>query len=91
MKAGRVALCTLFLLSVAVIIVLLGLPSKAVKIDTWHDSWRLVRETASEDGSSFANVYDLTGVGTPAGDFASKDSSTLANGGPYRIKSTVTG
>ena len=60
-------------------------PAKAEPVDTYHSSWHLVRETADEDGASFAAVYDLTGVGATTGNFASKDSSTVANGGPFHI------
>jgi len=59
----------------------------AEPVDTYHSSWHLVRETADEDGSSFAAVYDLSGVGTDDGDFASKDSSSVASGGPFHIRS----
>jgi hypothetical protein len=45
----------------------------------------LVRETASEDGATFAAVYDLTGVGTTNGAFGSRDSTTVLAGGSFRI------
>jgi hypothetical protein len=63
-------------------------PTKAEPTDRHQSSWKLIRETADEDGATFAAVYDLTGVGTTDGDFASMDSSTVANGGPYQIRST---
>ena len=60
--------------------------AQAAPTDTYHAGWSLVRETASEDGATFAAVYDLTGVDLALGpDFAAKDSSTVANGGPFHI------
>ena len=53
-------------------------------LDTYHQGWSLVRETAAEDGATFAAVYDLAANG---GDFASKDSATVLLGGPFRILS----
>lgn len=55
--------------------------SQAEPLDTYHSSWHLVREAANEDGATFSAVYDLT----TAGNFASKDSSSVAAGGPFRI------
>lgn len=49
----------------------------------YHSSWYLVRATADEDGAAFVDVYDLT----TEGNFASKDSSSVANGGPFRFPS----
>lgn len=66
-------------------------PVFALPRDTYHSSWELIRETADEDGATFAAVYDLTGVGTTNGNFASKDSSTVVNGGPYNIKAYESG
>ena len=53
----------------------------------FHSEWVLVRETADEDGGSFAAVYDLTGLSATisGGNFAGKDSSTVVNGGAYQI------
>lgn len=56
--------------------------AKADTLETHHSSWSLVRETATEDGATFAAVYDLAGA---EGDFASKDSSTMVSGGPFHI------
>lgn len=53
----------------------------AEPLDTYHSSWHLIREAADEDGETFADVYDLT----TAGNFANKDSSSVAAGGPFRI------
>ena len=58
--------------------------AEAVPRDTYQASWQLVRETATEDGADFATVYALA---TSKGDFANKDSSSVAAGGPFRIKS----
>lgn len=54
----------------------------AEPLDSYHTEWRLIRETATEDAANFAAVYDLAAA---EGDFASKDSSTVAAGGPYQI------
>ena len=59
--------------------------ARAEPIDTYHSGWNLVRETADEDGTTFAAVYDLTGVGTTNGNFASKDTSTVLTGGAFHI------
>ena len=73
-----------------VIVIAVGLfSSVSIKIraeptDTYQASWQLVRETATEDGANFAAVYALA---TSEGDFAHKDSSTVAAGGPFRLKS----
>jgi hypothetical protein len=56
----------------------------AVPLDTYHAGWKLIRAAGDEDGASFSAVYDLTGVGTTAGNFASKDS------GAYFIPSKYT-
>ncbi len=54
--------------------------------DSYHSGLNLVRATADEDGATFAAVYDLTGAsGTLTPDFAGKDSSSVANGGPFHI------
>ena len=63
--------------------------AKAEPADRYSSSWRLIRAKNSEDGADFATVYDLTGVGTTNGNFASKDSSTVASGGPYQIRSSL--
>jgi hypothetical protein len=60
--------------------------TKAEPLDTYHSGWHLVRETAAEDGATFAAVYALA---TSEGNFANKDSSTVLAGGPFRIP-TVT-
>jgi len=60
--------------------------AEAETFEGHHSSQHLVRETADEDGATFAAVYDLTGVTTGiSGAFADKDSSTVLNGGPFRI------
>ena len=69
------------------------IPAKAEPLDTYHSGWHLIRQTASEDGATFAAVYDLTGVGTTDGDFASRDTTayTTANGGVFRIPTVGSG
>lgn len=77
------------LLILLTMVVFSVLPLQAEPIDQYHSSWHLVRETADQDGASFAVVYDLTGVDqTIAGNFASKNSSTVLNGGAFRIPTT---
>jgi len=66
------------------LIIIIVTASFALPLDTYHSSWHMVRATADEDGATFAAVYDLT----TDGDFASKDSNTVALGGPFRILST---
>lgn len=79
MKIGQVIAAVVFVASLVCIV----LPVKAAPLDTYHSGWKLIRETASQDGDSFGAVYDLT----TEGNFANKDSSTVANGGPYHIRS----
>ncbi len=86
-KAGKIALPVLFLL-VLIIGMIQIRPSKAIPLESFHAEWVLIRDTADEDGASFAAVYDLTGVGITSssfGNFASKDTSSVANGGAYQI------
>ena len=73
----RLSLATLLLISVSYLFVALAEP-----LDTYQTGWNAVRAPADEDGATFAAVYNLALNG---GDFASKDSSTVANGGPFRI------
>jgi len=87
-KYGKVALALLALIIVATVCILAAI-SKAEPVDRYSSGWRLIRAKNSEDGASFSAVYDLTGVGTTAGNFASKDSSSVADGGPYQIRSAV--
>lgn len=58
--------------------------AKAAPVDSYHSSWHLVRETANQDGDTFAAVYALAGIES---NFASKDTSSVANGGAFRISS----
>lgn len=83
MKIGRATIAVVLLLVLVASSVCIILPVKAAPLDTYHSSWKLVRETADEDGATFAAVYNLS----TGGNFANKDSSTVANGGPYRIRS----
>ena len=89
-RTGRVIVSVLLLLVVTVCLMLPVLLSKAAPLDTYHSSWHLVRETADEDGASFAAVYDLTGLSTTisGGNFAGKDTSTVLAGGAFKIPST---
>lgn len=75
-----VILLVVFLLS-AVIQQVLEV-AKAEPLDTYHSGWHLIRETANEDGANFAAVYSLA---AGEGNFANKDSSSVADGGPFRI------
>ena len=84
MKMGRITIAVMLLLVLVVAgLVVFVLPTKAVPLDTYHGSWKLIRETADEDGETFAGVYALI----TAGNFANKDSSSVVNGGPYQIRS----
>lgn len=83
MRIGKVTLAIVLLSAIVIPLIYVVLPAKAVPLDTYHSSWYLVRETADEDGVNFGAVYDLT----TTSNFASKDSSSVANGGPYRIRS----
>lgn len=75
------------ILFILAVIFWLALPALAEPRDTYHSAWQLIRETASEDGADFSTVYDLT----LKGNFANKDSSTVANGGPFQIRSYESG
>ena len=90
-RFGKIMLQTalaLGLLAVAVLFGFLVEKVNAAPVDQYHSSWHLVRESANEDGADFGAVYDLTGVDqTIAGNFASKNSATVINGGPFRIRS----
>lgn len=86
MRIGRVILPILACLFV-IAILLTQIPVKAEPLDTYHSGWYLIRETASEDGASFSAVYDLT----IEGNFANKDSSSVLNGGAFKIPSIDTG
>lgn len=71
-RYGRtlVAIGMLLLLLVTAILCIVPLV-RAEPIDTYHAGWNLVRASADEDGATFAEEYDLTGV-TPgiSGTFA---------------------
>jgi len=84
---GRVLLAGLLLLSMVVLLAVGPFVSWAEPLDTYHQGWSLVRETANEDGANFAAVYDLTG-GAGTSNFAGKDTSNVANGGPFHIRPT---
>lgn len=76
---GAILLLILFLFVISIVSSHL---SNAEPVDQVHSSWHLVRETADEDGATFAAVYDLT----LESNFANKDSSTVAAGGPFFIR-----
>jgi hypothetical protein len=84
---GKTGLAFALLLAIAVSIFVLVRLVQAEPLDTYHAGWQLVRETADEDGADFATVYDLTGVGTTNGDFASMDATGVLLGGAFRIPS----
>lgn len=74
------------ILGIFVALVLLVRTVFAEPLETYHSGWHLIRETASEDGATFAAVYDLTGAtASLSPNFANKDSATVALGGPFRI------
>ncbi|MHC4739777.1 MAG: hypothetical protein ACYS9Y_12805 [Planctomycetota bacterium] len=80
-QVGKAIGVMLFVLSIVLIV---SLFTRADPVDQYHSGWKLIRETATEDGATFAAVYNLASDG---GNFANKDSSTVANGGPYQIRS----
>ena len=82
-RIGRITIAMVTLAATVVVGLLLHRIAIAAPVDQHRSSWRLVRETADQDANTFAVVYDLT----TAGNFANKDSSSLANGGPYQIPS----
>ena len=85
---GRIFIAGLLLLCLVVGLAILPFSTFAEPVDTYQTGWRVVRATNSEDGASFAAVYDLTGVGTTNGSFASKDTATVALKGAYHIRPT---
>lgn len=84
-EIGRAAIVITPPLALLVYLIFFLPPVKAVPapLDTYHGRWYLIRETANEDGATFAATYPLI----TAGNYANKDSSTVANGGPYHIYS----
>jgi hypothetical protein len=87
-KLGKISLALTSLIMASVLVAAVIINAKADPLDTWHSSWHLVRETATEDGANFAAVYNLD---ANEGNFASMDSSSVANGGPFRITSAYVG
>ncbi len=83
-RFGKTSVGILLLLLMVVCLLVLDYHNEsfAEPLDQYHSSLHLVRETAAEDGANFAAVYDLA---SSEGDFASKDSSTVLNGGPFKI------
>lgn len=94
-RFGKILLQTalaLGLLAAAVLFGFLCEITSAAPVDQYHSSWHLVRESADEDGATFAVVYDLTGVDqTIAGNFASKNTASVINGGAFKITSVDAG
>ena len=87
MKIGRITVALLLLVAFGVLISL-TLPAKTQSVDLFHSSWQLVRETATEDAAAFSSAYALA---TAEGDFAGKDTSTVAEGGPFKVGSVTKG
>ena len=52
--------------------------------DTYQAHWQLIKRTGTEDGLDFDTVYDLA---AGEGNFANKNSASVADGGPFHIKS----
>ncbi len=86
-KYGKTIVASVAVLVGIIVGVMLVNYVTAEPVDTYHSSWHVIREAAAEDGANFAAVIALA---TNGGDFASKDTSTVANGGPYRIASRST-
>ena len=80
-RYGKITLALLLFLVVTTYLVIPMLPAKADPADAFHSEWVKIRATADEDGATFVATYDLT----LEGNFANKDSSTVANGGAYQI------
>ena len=80
-RYGRITLALLLFLVAATYLVIPMLPAKADPADAFHSEWVKVRATADEDAATFALTYDLT----LEGNFANKDSATVAGGGAYQI------
>lgn len=83
MRMGRVPIAVILVLVLTAVLICVTRPAEAEPLDQYHSSWHLVRETADEDGETFAGVYDLT----TEGNFANKDSSSVVDGGPFPIRS----
>jgi len=68
---GKITLAAVLMAAIVISVSVLIRIATAEPVDTYHSGWNLVRTSADEDGATFAAVYDLTGVGTTNGDFAS--------------------
>ena len=88
-RTGRVATAIVLLLAILVanLVFFFVVPVRAEPLDQYHSGWKLIRETADEDGSDFLATYNLP----IHGNFANKDSATVTNGGPYQIRSYAGG
>ena len=69
------------LLAISIMVVISFQTGICEPLDTYQSSMHLIRAAADEDGATFAAVYNLTTDGS----FASKDSNSVANGGPFKI------
>jgi len=87
-KTGKITLVVLVLLFVCIATFLSYQRTIAEPTDSYNIAWQLVRDTATEDGTNFAAVYNLD---ANEGNWASKDSSTVANGGPFRLMAGPSG
>jgi len=81
MRYGRITVSVILLMAMLAGSLICLIPAKAEPLHTYHSSWHLIRETADEDGANFAAVY----ASATTMNFANKDSSSVANGGPFRI------
>lgn len=82
---GQTVIAGVSLLVILVIVVVISMvTARGEPTDTYHSSWRKIRASAAQDGDNFSSVYDLNDGG---GNFASKDTSTVADGGAYQIRS----
>jgi len=90
-RVKRTGLAALFIVIVILVTLALGFfimrTAKAQAPRSYHSGWQLVRETANEDGASFAAVYDITGVSSTIANsqFADKDTSTVVKGGAFYV------
>ena len=69
---GKVALGLALILGIAGCILMAARIAKAEPVDTYHSSWHLVRDTATENGATFAACLPLA---TSEGDFANMTAS----------------
>jgi hypothetical protein len=92
-RYGRVitAVAVLLVLAAAMVVCLMPIV-RAEPVDQYHTGWNLVRAKASQDGDTFAAVYDRTGVSaTLTCDYDGMDDTGVALGGAFRIPSRSVG